>query len=59
MVNRQLAAGTLIELLPTCRPPSTPIHAVMPANRMVPARVRAILNELTPLASASAQRRVA
>ncbi|WP_197893857.1 LysR family transcriptional regulator [Variovorax sp. PBS-H4] len=56
MVNRQLDAGTLIELLPNCRPPSTPIHAVMPANRMVPARVRAILDELTPLASASAQR---
>jgi DNA-binding transcriptional LysR family regulator len=59
MVNRQLAAGSLIELLPNCRPPSTPIHAVMPANRMVPARVRAILDVLTPLASASAQRRVA
>jgi LysR family transcriptional regulator for bpeEF and oprC len=55
MVTRQLAAGTLVELLPGCRPPSTPIHAVMPANRMVPARVRAILDELTPVASASAR----
>jgi DNA-binding transcriptional LysR family regulator len=57
IVSHQLAAGTLVELLPHCRPQSTPIHAVMPASRMVPARVRAILDELTPTASTPVQRR--
>ena len=47
MVSEGIAAGTLVELLPKHRPPTMPIHAVIPANRMVPARVRALLDALT------------
>lgn len=54
----RLAAGTLVEVLPECRPRTTPIHAVMPANRMIPARVRVFLDALErlPLAHADARR---
>lgn len=46
MVADAVAAGRLIEVLPQHRPPSMPIHAVMPGNRMVPARVRVLLDAL-------------
>lgn len=46
MADAELAAGRLVELLPRHRPPEMPIHAVMPAQRMVPARVRALLDML-------------
>jgi LysR family transcriptional regulator, regulator for bpeEF and oprC len=46
MVADDIAAGRLIEVLPQHRPPSMPIHAVMPGNRMVPARVRVLLHAL-------------
>jgi DNA-binding transcriptional LysR family regulator len=46
MVDDELAAGRLVEVLPRHRPPAMPIHAVMPGNRMVPARVRALLDAL-------------
>jgi LysR family transcriptional regulator for bpeEF and oprC len=46
MADADLAAGRLVELLPQHRPPAMPIHAVMPAQRMVPARVRALLDML-------------
>ena len=46
MAADDIAAHRLIEVLPQHRPPSMPIHAVMPANRMVPARVRALLEAL-------------
>jgi LysR family transcriptional regulator for bpeEF and oprC len=46
MVADEIAARRLVELLPAQRPPSMPIHAVMPANRMVPPRVRALLDAL-------------
>jgi LysR family transcriptional regulator for bpeEF and oprC len=46
MADAELAAGRLVELLPQHRPPEMPIHAVMPAQRMVPARVRALLDLL-------------
>ena len=57
MVFEQIAAGTLVEVLPRHRPRSTPIHAVIPANRLVPARVRAVLEALDalPLAHAAAR----
>jgi hypothetical protein len=41
----ELAAGRLAEVLPQYRPPAMPIHAVMPAIRLVPARVRVPLDE--------------
>jgi DNA-binding transcriptional LysR family regulator len=43
MVSESLARGDLVELLPTMRPPAMPIAAVMPSARMVPSRVRALL----------------
>jgi DNA-binding transcriptional LysR family regulator len=46
MAAEDLAAGRLIELLPRHRPAPTPIHAVTPGNRMVPARVRVLLDAL-------------
>lgn len=46
MADAELAAGRLVELLPQHRPPEMAIHAVMPAQRMVPARVRALLDML-------------
>jgi len=46
MVADDIAAGRLIEVLPLHRPPSMPIHAVMPGNHMVPVRVRVLLDAL-------------
>ena len=43
MVTDHLARGELVELLPTMRPAPMPIAAVMPSARMIPARVRALL----------------
>jgi DNA-binding transcriptional LysR family regulator len=43
MVSESIARGELVELLPTMRPPAMPIAAVMPSARLVPARVRALL----------------
>lgn len=57
MVYEQIAAGKLVELLPEFRPRSTPIHAVIPANRLVPARVRAVLDVLEHLPLAHAHMR--
>lgn len=44
MVAEPIARGDLIELLPKCRPRPMPIAAVMPSARMVPARVRVLLD---------------
>ncbi len=46
MVVDEIAAGRLVELLPKLRPPALPIYAVMPGNRMVPSRVRVLLDAL-------------
>lgn len=46
MATHELATGRLIEVLARYRPPAMPIHAVMPANRMVPARVRVFMDAL-------------
>lgn len=46
MAADEIAARRVVEVLADCRPPSMPIHAVMPANRLVPARVRALLDAL-------------
>ena len=46
MAEEELAAGRLVELLQRHRPPPTPIHAVVPAQRMMPARVRVLMDAL-------------
>jgi LysR family transcriptional regulator, regulator for bpeEF and oprC len=48
-VERELADGRLVELLPTLRPPALPIHLVYPAARLVPARVRLAIEALEGL----------
>lgn len=47
MVDREIAHGELVELLPGLRPAPLPISAVIPSGRLVPARVRALLDALT------------
>lgn len=49
MVQEFLSDGSLVEVLRSYRPPSTPIYAVMPASRMIPARVRLLLGALDTL----------
>jgi LysR family transcriptional regulator for bpeEF and oprC len=49
MAQAALDAGRVVEVLPRHRPAPTPIHAVMPGNRLVPARVRALLDLLGAL----------
>lgn len=46
MVEEQIASGALVELLPGLRPPDMPIQLVMPTQRLMPARVRALLEVL-------------
>jgi LysR family transcriptional regulator for bpeEF and oprC len=53
MAAADIAAGRLTEVLPQHRPPAMPIYAVMPGNRMVPARVRGLLDALEALAATS------
>jgi LysR family transcriptional regulator, regulator for bpeEF and oprC len=43
MVSEELARGELVEVLSKMRPSSMPIAAVMPSGRMIPSRVRALL----------------
>lgn len=50
MVTEEIVAGRLVEVLAQHRPPAMPIHAVMPGNRMVPARVRVLVDALAELA---------
>ena len=49
MAAEELAAGQLVEVLKRYRPPAMPIHAVMPGNRMVPMRIRVLLDALATL----------
>lgn len=44
MVTESLARGEVVELLPAMRPPAMPIAMVMPSGRMIPSRVRALLD---------------
>jgi len=43
MVEHETARGELVEILPSCRPAPLPISAVYPSGRLVPSRVRAVL----------------
>lgn len=49
MAEDELADGRLVEVLPQLRPAVMPIYAVVPGKRMVPARVRALLDALKDL----------
>jgi len=49
MAAAELRRGDLIEVLPSCRPEAQPISAVVPSGRLVPARVRVLLEALKPL----------
>jgi DNA-binding transcriptional LysR family regulator len=53
MVTEPLARGELVELLPSMRPLAMPIAAVMPSARMVPTRVRALLDLIERYAATS------
>lgn len=46
LANAHLRSGTLVEVLPTCRPAPLPINLMMPGSRTRPARVRALVNAL-------------
>lgn len=46
MADEALAAGQVVEVLHRYRPAPMPIHAVMPGSRLLPARVRALLDLL-------------
>lgn len=45
-IRAQLRAGTLVRLLPDWRGQRYTLHAVLPSNRFVPARVRALVDYL-------------
>jgi DNA-binding transcriptional LysR family regulator len=47
MVEHHLRDGRLIELLPACRPAPLPVNVLIPASRMMPSRVRALIDALT------------
>lgn len=46
-----LARGELVELLPTLRPPPMPISAVYPSQRLLPPRVRMVLDALSTISA--------
>jgi LysR family transcriptional regulator, regulator for bpeEF and oprC len=49
LVQPELARGELVEVLPSCRPASMPISVVSPSGKMVPARVRVVIDALEVL----------
>jgi DNA-binding transcriptional LysR family regulator len=49
LVQPELASGELVELLPSCRPAAMPIHLVVPSGRLIPARVKVVLEALEAL----------
>lgn len=49
LVQDELARGELVELLPSCRPPTMPIHLVHPPGRLLPARVKVVIEALEAL----------
>jgi len=52
MIAEELRSGSLVELLPSLRPAPMPISAVMPSSRLIPPRVRALLDLLAAMPSA-------
>jgi LysR family transcriptional regulator for bpeEF and oprC len=51
MVVEQMAAGTLVEVLPSCRPAAQSISAVVPSGRLLPRRVSVGLQALASMRS--------
>jgi LysR family transcriptional regulator, regulator for bpeEF and oprC len=49
LVQNELTNGKLIELLPDCRPPPMPISVVYATGRLLPARVRVVIDALDVL----------
>jgi DNA-binding transcriptional LysR family regulator len=49
MAADELAAGTLVQVMADRQPPPMPISAVMPSSRLVPPRVRLVLDTLQGL----------
>jgi len=49
MVDDELRDGRLVELLPSLRPLPMPISAVYPSQRLLPPRVRVLLDALVAL----------
>ena len=54
-VRAQLAAGTLVEVLPQQPPPALPLSALYPDNRRLPLRVRVFIDWLVQWLPASTQ----
>ncbi len=57
IAHDDLARGKLVAVLPDLQPPPMPISAVVPSGRLVPPRVRVLLDALEDLRDRSAQRR--
>ncbi|MCM8594736.1 LysR family transcriptional regulator [Accumulibacter sp.] len=49
MVADEIAGGRLVEVLPSLRPPAEPISVVYPSGRLVPPRVRVVIDSLLSL----------
>lgn len=49
IVQDEVERGELVEVLADCRPPQMPISAVVPSGRLVPPRVRVLLDALEVL----------
>lgn len=49
IVRDEIARGELVALLPTLQPAPMPISAVVPSGRLVPPRVRVLLEALATL----------
>ena len=45
-LHADLASGALVRVLPNWQGITMPLHAVLPSNRFVPARVRALIDAL-------------
>lgn len=49
MAVDELARGEVVEIMQGCRPPAMPISAVVPSTRLLPPRVRVVLDALDGL----------
>ncbi|HJV71467.1 LysR family transcriptional regulator [Ideonella sp.] len=49
LVRDELLRGELVELLPGLRPQSMPIHIVYPSSRLLPSRVKVVIDALQAL----------
>ncbi|MBK4736499.1 LysR family transcriptional regulator [Noviherbaspirillum pedocola] len=49
MAEDAIANGSLVEVLPACAPPPQPISLIWPGNRLLPARMRLLIETLAGL----------